>query len=206
MIWLLAGVGQTQVPVADNPEAWKGLTQDQVKKVKAGEIVILDKNLSSSDEAKRFIQTAMIFNQPIDAVWTLLSQTEKQEQYLRSLFDSPIIETHPTWNLSDFYVKVAFIDLKYRVRHDFESEKYYFHWNLDPSHENDLKHLEGYWRFYKIDQSHTLARYGTIVVVSELIPKSIMEEMTRRDLPESMQSVKKYVESGGTYAKPGYVK
>ena len=81
MIWLLAGVGQTQVPVADNPEAWKGLTQDQVKKVKAGEIVILDKNLSSSDEAKRFIQTAMIFNQPIDAVWTLLSQTEKQEQY-----------------------------------------------------------------------------------------------------------------------------
>jgi hypothetical protein len=69
-----------------------------------------------------------------------------------------------------------------------------------------LKHLEGYWRLYKIDDNHTLARYGTIVSFSELIPKSIMETLTRQNLPTSLNAVKKYVDSGGTYAKPGYKK
>jgi len=204
LICLFLGSSLAGVPTAESPEAWKGLSPEQIKKIKAGEIIILDKDQSSGDEAKRFIQAAMIFNQPIEAAWNLFIQTEKQEQYLPRLYDSPLVERYATWDKVDFYVKFAFIDIKYRVKHNYDNEQFYFYWALDPSYKNDLNHLEGYWRLYKVDDTHTLARYGTIVMLSELIPKSIMEEMTRRDLPESMQAVKKYIDSGGSYAKPGY--
>lgn len=206
IFWLCGVMSIAGVPSANSPEAWKGLTPDQIRRVKSGEVVILDKDQSSGEEAKRFIQSAIIFNQPIDVVWKIFRHTEKQEQYLPRLVSSPLVEDHERWNLNDFFVKFAFVNIKYRVRHNFEPENYYFYWALDPSYKNDLKHLEGYWRLYKVDENHTLARYGTMVIISELIPKSIMEEMTRRDLPESMEAVKKYIDSGGTYTKPGYQK
>lgn len=205
-VLLLAGKLWGEPPSADNSEAWKGLTKEQIQKIKSGEIVILDKDQSRGEEAKRFIQSAMIFNQPIDKVWALFRQTQNQERYLPRLYESSLVEDHSNWNLNDFFVKFAFVNIRYRVRHNFEPENYYFYWALDPSYKNDLKHLEGYWRLYKLDENHTLARYGTIVIISELIPKSLMEEMTRKDLPESLQAVKKYIDSGGSYTKPDYKK
>lgn len=206
IILFAAKLVESDVPLASSPEAWKGLTAEQIQRIKSGEIVILDKDQSQGEDAKRFIQAAMVFNQPIEVAWNLFRHTEHQEQYLPRLISSPLVEDHQSWNLNDFFVKFAFVDIRYRVRHNFEPDKYYFYWALDPNYKNDLKHLEGYWRLYKIDDSHTLARYGTIVIISELIPKSLMEQMTRSDLPESMQAVKKYIDSNGAYTKPGYTK
>jgi len=191
-------------PTADSPEAWKGLTAEQIKKVKQGEIVILTKQ--GSGEEERFIKAAMIINQPIDVVWNLLCQTWRQEEYLPGLISSPLIEKHKDWNIVEFNVKVLFIKINYRVKHYIDSEHYYLHWNLDPSYHNDLKHLEGYYWLYKIDDKHTLIRYGTVVVVSELIPRSIQDALTKRDLPKNLQAVKKWLDSAGTYKKPDYQK
>ena len=193
-------------PDTDNEDAWKGLTEAQINKVKSGEVVILDKDQSKGEESGRFIQAAVIFNQPIEVVWKLFRQTEKQEQYLPDLVESQLVEDNGNWDRVDFFVKILFIDIRYRVKHNFEPENYYFYWGLDHDYKNDLKHLEGYWRLYKLDDNHTLGRYGTIVILSSVIPKSIMEIMTRQNLPTNMSAVKKYIDSGGSYAKPNYKK
>jgi len=187
-------------------DGWDGLSPDQIKRLKDGQVVILDKDQSQGVELQRFIQAAMIFNQPIDTAWALFRQTERQEQYLPRLYKVTVVEEHPTWNKNDFFVKFSFINIIYRVQHNFQPEKYYFYWTLDPGYKNDLKHLEGYWKLYKLDDKHTLARYGTIVNTSDLIPKSIQEYLTKQDLPESMNAVKKYIDSNGAFAKPGYKK
>ena len=41
------------VPTADHPDAWKGLTPEQVQKVKAGEVVLLDQDASDSGEDQK---------------------------------------------------------------------------------------------------------------------------------------------------------
>ncbi|HUT54874.1 MAG TPA: hypothetical protein VM658_15895, partial [bacterium] len=62
----------------------------------------------------------------------------------------------------------------------------------------------GFWRLYKIDGQHTLARYGTWVEVSSIIPDFLMERLTKSNLPVNMEAVYKYINSGGTFRKPGY--
>jgi hypothetical protein len=212
MLWLIPaclffGVGlMGAMPTVNFKDGWDGLNPDQVKRLRDGQVVILDKDLSQGAQLQRFIQAAMILNQPIDQAWALFHDTQRQEQYLPRLYKVTTVEDHPTWNKEDFFVKLSFINLSYRVQHNFEPEKYYFYWTLDPGYKNDLKHLEGYWKLFKIDDKHTLARYGTIVNTSDLIPRSIQEFLTKQDLPESMDAVKKYIDSNGTFAKPGYKK
>ena len=70
--------------------------------------------------------------------------------------------------------------------------------------DNDMKRVDGFWRLYKIDEGHTLARYGTWVEVASFIPEFIMERLTRSNLPVNMEAVHKYIQSGGTYTKPGF--
>ena len=205
-VFVLARSGLAAAPSADNLEAWKGLTPEQIKQVKAGEILILGANTPQGDEAKRFIQAAMILNQPIDTAWALFRHTEKQEQYLPELVKSTRAEDHGNWDRIDFFVKLLFFNIRYRDIHHYEPENYYFYWALDPDFKNDLKQQEGYWRLYKLDDKRTLGRYGTMIQLSDLIPKSIMEAATKQNLPVDMEAVKKYIDSGGTWAKPGYQK
>jgi len=202
-IVLAAIPGSAKVPTVSFANGWEGLTPEQVQRVKNGEVVLLDKDTSKGTDMARFIQAALIVTRPIEDSWKLFRQTARQAEYLPKLYKCVTIEDKGSYDKVDFFVKFAFINIDYRVQHNFEPDKYYFHWALDPAYKNDLKELEGYWKLFKIDDQHTLARYGTNVNASDLIPKSIQEALTRKDLPESMEAVKKYFDSGGTYAKSG---
>jgi len=206
LVLLITIPALARVPTIDDPEAFQGLSPEQIQAVKAGEVVILHKDQDSKGDTQRFIQSAILFNQPIDVVWQLLHQTEKQDEYLPRLYKCELVERQANWDKIDFFIKVLFVNIDYRVKHNFDDENYYMFWALDPDYPNDLKHLEGYYRLYKVDENHTLARYGTIFVLSGLIPKSIQEILTRQDLPVSLDAVKKRIDSNGAYTKPDFKK
>ncbi len=183
-------------------DPWEGLSKEEIEKIKQGEIIILDQEKEKGGE--RLIKAVMLLEQPIEQVWTLLCQTERQEEYLPRLKRSILIQGDENGNITEFRVKVLFINIVYRVRHHYDSANYHLYWELDPDFNNDLKHLEGYYQLYKINEHQTLARYATIVVLSDLIPRSIQELLTKKDLPQSLGAVKKWVDSGGKYVKPEY--
>ena len=191
-------------PTANDPQAWKGLTPDQVKKVKAGQIVILDQDTSQGDQQKRFIQAAVIFSQPVDVVYKLFRQTETQARYLPDLESCKLISRNAKGDIVEFHVKILMMDIVYRIHHVYDDANCYLSWGLDPSFDNDIKQGDGYWRLFKYDDKHTLARYGTNVQVSSYIPAAVMDRLTKGNLPENLQAVKTYIDSGGTYRKPGY--
>ncbi len=191
------------VKTADDPEAWKGLTADQIARVKQGEVVLLDKDTSESGKQKRMIEAAMIFDQPIEVAWKLFRETEAQDRYLPDLESCTLVSRNSKGDQVDFHVKLVF-NINYRIHHVYDDQDCYLHWGLDPGYDNDMKRVDGFWRLYKIDDTHTLARYGTWVEVSSFIPDFIMERLTKSNLPVNMQAVYKYIESGGTYRKPGY--
>jgi hypothetical protein len=192
------------VPTADDPEAWKGLTPDQIAKVKKGEVVMLDKNTSAgAEDQKRFIQAAMIFNQPIDQTWALMKKTELQHRYLPDLENCALVSRNASGDSVDFHVKLV-MNINYRIHHVYDDEHCYLHWGLDPNFKNDMKRVDGYWKLYKIDDQHTLARYGTNVEVTSIIPEFIMEKLTKSNLPVNMDACFKYFNSGGTWTKPEF--
>jgi len=186
----------------EDPGAWKGLTEEQIEKVKDGEVVLLDSDESEGDdEQKRFIKAAMIFDQPIDKVWSLFRKTESQHLYLPDLDKCTLVKRDDKGDLVDFHVKIAFVSIDYRINHHYDDDARHLWWHLDPEYDNDMKRVDGFWRLYKIDDEHTLARYGTNVEVSSLIPDFLMARLTRGNLPANMEACYKYIQSGGTYRK-----
>lgn len=199
---LAAAVGA--VPLATEPAAWKGLTPDQVNRVKAGEIVILDRDTSQGGAQTRFIQAALLFNQPLETTYKLFKQTERQDRYLPDLKSCKLVSRDQKGDRVDFHIELFGVSIDYRIHHVYDDANYTLTWGLDPNYDNDMKRVDGFWRLYQYDAKRTLARYGTNVEVSSLIPDAIMARLTRTNLPANMEAVKKYIDSGGTYVKPGY--
>lgn len=193
------------VPLATDPAAWKGLTPDQIARVKKGEIVIMDQNTAGgTGDAARFIQAAMIFNQPVEKAYALFRKTENQPRFLPDLASAKLVSRNDKGDQVDFHVVIAGISVDYRIHHVYDDAKCWMSWGLDPSFDNDIKKSDGYWHLYKLDDTHTLARYGTDVNISSLLPEFIVKRLTRTSLPENLEGVKKYINSGGTYIKPGF--
>lgn len=198
------GAAPPGAPTDKHPEAYKGLTPDGIAKIKKGEILIL-KNIEAGASPSGMIEAAIIFNQPIDKVWELLvTKCDEQNKFLPYLEKSTLLKKEGNHMFIDFYLKIMNVGMDYRVDHIIEKDKYYFHWALDPSYKNKLKTLKGYWRFYYIDDTHTLARYGTWFEIGIGVPEFVQSFLIKRDLPESLNNVKKFVDSGGKWRKPGY--
>jgi len=200
---LAAGPAAT-VPTADDPEAWQGLTEEQVERVKAGEIVIIDQDTSEGSEEKRMIRAAMIFDRPLDEVYKMLRKREDQVKYLPDLHECDLVMRDEDEDRVDFHVKVLMFTIDFRLNHHYDDENYHIWWSLDPEYDNEMKRVDGVWKLYQLDEERTLARYGTWVCFSSLIPDFIMARLTRNNLPENLGSEYKYIQSGGTYTKPGF--
>ena len=80
------------VPLASDPAAWKGLTPVQVAQIKAGKIVLMDGDPNDTGSSARFIQAAMIFDQPIEKTYQLFKKTENQARYLPDLDSARVIK------------------------------------------------------------------------------------------------------------------
>jgi hypothetical protein len=212
-LWLLvpgvAATGDNQAagpPVGAmtdrDPSAYQGMTADQIARVKKGEIVILDQ--PQSFEGRQLVAAAFMFNQDLNTLWTLMLQGWRQEEYMPRLERSPLIKKWDNGHLIEFQLKVAGIGVKFRLLGAFEPSRYYCSWKLDPGFPNDMKEVSGFWQFYWVDEHHTLARYGSYTETTIWVPALIRDYLTRRDLPESLNVQKRWVDSGGTYRKPGY--
>ncbi len=178
----------------------KGLDNAQKVILSSGESV-LTKTISRSGVKRALIEVAVVFNQPIDEVWKLLSNTENQIKYIEELKDLKIIKKAPVEDNIEFMLEFFYIDITYRVIHKFDHANYYYHWGLDPNFDNSIQDLRGFYRFYPYGEGKTLARYGTRVSVVKLIPRFIEDFLIKKNLPKALASMKKYVDSGGTYHK-----
>ena len=186
-----------------DPAAYKGLTPQQIEALKKGGIVILDK--PENVEGRQMITAAIIFNQDIDTVWSLMTQGWRQEEYLPRLERSTLFKKWDGGDQIEFQVSVLGIGISYRILGTRDKSQYYSHWKLDPEFDNDMKEVSGYWRFYWIDDKHTLARYGTWVQTGFGIPDFVQEYLTKKDLPNALSAQKQWIDSGGTFRKEGYV-
>jgi len=198
---LAQGQAAKATPTTDDPQAWAELTPEQIAKVKAGEMVILNEDQSQGAEQKKFIRCAMILNLPIDKVWSLILATERQDEYVPGLVKSTLVKRDATQDWVDYSSKVLFLNLSYRTQHRFDPEHYAMDWALDPTVKHDLNHLEGFWRLYAMPDGRTLARYGTKVIPASFLPESVQDYLARRSLPENLDAVRKWINSGGTYHK-----
>jgi hypothetical protein len=204
----LSAIGQEKkspppgAPTDRDPQAYLGFTDEQIERLKSGELVIL--NQPQDLTGRKLVVAAMILDQDIETVWDLITQPWRQDEYIPGLHHSELVEKWDGGNRVDFQVRVMTASVDYRIIHTHDKSQYYSHWKLDPEFKNDMRSASGFYRFYWIDENHTLARYGTLVETKLLLPPKVQVFLTKQNLPAALGAVKKWVDSKGTYVKKGY--
>ena len=91
------------------------------------------------------------------------------------------------------------LEIDYRVRTHYDYERSRIDWKLDPNFDNDLQDIEGYWELYELDENRTLGKFGTRVSVGQAMPIWLQDYATRKNVPQTMDRMRRWVDSDGTY-------
>lgn len=145
------------------------------------------------------IRALVRFERPRQRVIRLLSQTGRHHEFRPELYS---VETHSydaSGALDTHRMKIMFMRIDYRLRHAFDFEAYRISWALDPEFENGLEDVDGYWELFEIDEGTTLGRFGTRVSVGPGLPGWLQDAVTRKNVPEAMDNVKRWIDTDGTY-------
>lgn len=166
-----------------------------------GNGLVLASNQEGDEELAGYIRAWVIAEQPRDKVFELLIQPSAQSTFLPRLVSSTTVERKATSELTRFHVRVGLINVHTQVLHQWWPEISRLAWALDPNFDNGVRHQEGYWNVYALDDKTSLLEYGTILKTSALVPKFVQDRLTRSDLPGAMEAMKKYLDSGGTWRR-----
>lgn len=198
VICFSASMGMAATPDF-GPDGLKGLNEAQKQKLAQGQIVFTFTDSTSQAHAG-LIEAAVVFDKSPEETWYFLTRVEDQYKYLKEVEISRAMTKTDPVNLVLFKVTAAMLSVDYRVSYQYDQANKYFHWGLDPGFQNDLLDLRGFWRVYPYGQGKTLARYGSNVSLKN-VPGFIEDMFKKSGVSRSLVSVKKYVDSGGTYHK-----
>lgn len=174
------------------------LPEAELAKLMADEIVLTGQ-ASGEEVLKGTIRALFVVKQPRAETFRLLTQPSLQMSYQSRLKKSETVSRTENGETTEFIVKVGLVSVHTRVVHKWWPEISRMAWTLDPSFKNDLRHQEGFYNLYALDERTTLLEFGTVLEVSALVPKFVQNYLTRSDLPEALGFVKKFVDSGGKW-------
>ncbi len=148
---------------------------------------------------KGLVEALVLFSVPPNQVWDLLVQRERQDEYRPELTAIEVIERGDDRLLEEQHLRIAFISISYRLQNQFDPEMRTFTFEIDPSFESMVQHVSGYWELHELDGGRTLARFGTRVNVSAAVPGFLQNGITRKNVPESLENTRQWVDSGGNW-------
>jgi hypothetical protein len=145
------------------------------------------------------VEALVLFAQPVETVWMLLLERERQREYRPELTEIEVVERDATSLLEEQHLKIAFLSVAYRLRDRIDPATHTITWELDPSFESTLQHVSGYWELFALDTARTLARFGTKVSVSPAVPGFLQNGITRKNVPETLENTRQWVDSSGRW-------
>jgi len=146
-----------------------------------------------------YINALVVFDQPLQRTLELLSQTQRQSEYLPELKRVVTVRREDHAVIDEHHVRILFIRIDYRLRTEMDPATGRIWWQLDPNPDNDLDVLEGYWELYDYGASRTLGVFGTRVVVGPALPSFLQNAATRRNVPRVVERMRLWVNSDGRY-------
>ena len=171
----------------------KGISAEQQKMLAEDKIIFSTRDKSKDNT---LIEAAVVFNQPIESTWALLTKVDEQDKYFNEIKKIRLVSKDPV--TVEFGLKVFFLSYRYQNQYQFNKSDYYFAWALDPTYKNELNSLSGFWKFYPYGGNKTLGRYGGNVVIRG-IPEWIQGILKKNSIEKALQATKSFVDSGGTW-------
>jgi hypothetical protein len=141
----------------------------------------------------------VLFEQPRRRVVQLLIQAERQEEYRPELRYVEVVERGPDTRVDEHRLRIMFTKVVYRlrVRRDRATER--LSWHLDPSFDNDLRRMQGFWELHELGEDRTLGRFGSIVDVGRAVPRVLQDALSRKTVRRTVENTRKWVDSDGRW-------
>ena len=182
-------------------------SKEQKAKLLAGEAIyeyVIENEGEKNQKAHG--RAVALVNAPAEEGYKIFCDYEKEYLYFPRMTVSKVLDTKG--NVSRVYkeLDLTIITVKYThfmtrndkdLRVDFEK---------DPDGVNNVKESAGYFQFVKIDDKRCLFIYGLTkgemgIPIPSFIKDYVTDKYASKDLPNIVLSVKKWVESGGTWQK-----
>ena len=193
-----AGVVAT---VAAAPQVSSAETAASILEAQPPKVVerLFERGVVLVDSPDDFVRALVVFKQPLPEVWALITQTGRQGEYRPELKDNDEVEAYSDGNLVQQRMKVMFVNIRYRLRYRHDEVAGRQAWELDPEFDNSLKRVEGFLELFELDETQTLGRFGTAVNVGAALPGFLQDWTTRKNVPETVERLRKWVDSGGAW-------
>ena len=146
------------------------------------------------DDGGTLFVAYVLFDQPRDRVVGLISESSRQREYRPELRKVKLIEESGQTRIDEHQIKIMFTKITYRLSYlqDLGQEPQRLSWKLDPSFDNDIKRLEGFWELFELDEERTVGRFGSIVDVGA-VPKLVQNVLSRKTVLNTVENTRYWV-------------
>jgi hypothetical protein len=144
-------------------------------------------------------EALVLFEQPRDRVLELLAAPARQAEYRPELKRLEVVAHANGVDVVEHEVRFMLTRLRYWTRQTVDREAGRIWWTLDPERRSELAALDGLWELQALDERRTLGRFTTRIDVGPALPAFLQDYATRRRLPEAMELVRRWVDSGGRW-------
>jgi hypothetical protein len=161
--------------------------------------VVLQKVKTGPALPDDFFVAFVLFDVPVENAYRMLAQTSRQVEFRPDVRSIETVARPASGPVDEHRLRILFLDVRYRLRYQMDPAHHTMRWDLDPSFDNSLARVEGFWELYPLDAERTLARFGAVVDVGPALPRSLESWVTRKNLPRTIDRARRWVDSGGRY-------
>ena len=185
------------------------LTPEEITRLKAGE-VILKNDISKKSKAGSGVAFG-VYKCDLDTFWKVVFDYPHYTEFLPRINYAKVIKETPEEFLTEFSINATLTNLVYTSYNRLSKDKLRLDFGLDDSfpHKHQ-KEMIGYWQLEPLGEGMLLAEYKVSVkldvpLIGKLIEK-IVNAMSGKDLPEVLVSIRKRIDSGGTWKRTAFLK
>lgn len=187
-----AQIGQPAVP-SEGERALDAIPAAQRSRLLAEGVLLLE----AARRPNMTLGALLIVERPARETFERLARPAEQRCYLPEVKRSTSIRRVEGEELVEFEVDKVF-NVRFRVMHHFWPDRLAIDWALDPSFDNGLRDLRGYFQVTAIAPGRALVEYGTAVDTSRLVPNFLQRRFMRRDVPVALHRLRDYIQGGAT--------
>ncbi len=174
-----------------------------MKKLEEGEVIVSDTSVTGPDGLKQLRGNAMvIIDTPPERVWNTIMDHNRFEEFMPSVKECSIVEDQGASRVVSYNLKVAWADIAYFLKLDYDRDTWHVDGALDKSRPHGISDTRCTWDLQPLDGGkRTMVNYSVYIDSGRFIPKFIERLLSKRQLPTVLENVRKRAVSGGTWKK-----
>lgn len=149
----------------------------------------------SATSGPSIVRAVVRFDRPKAEVFSIITRPSEQQSFLPHVEKTQTVgEADATGEVIDTLVRFLFV-FRYRTQHWFYPEASRMEWSLVPTPDADLSEQWGFWQLYTLNESTTVAEYGTRLKMRGALVNFLRGLGERGGVEEALIAFRKHVHS-----------